>query len=113
MFVLPTLYESFSLVAHEAAGCALPIITTRVSGIEELVGDDEAGLMVERTSSSVGSALARLAGDEALRHALGVEGRRRASRRTWERSVESVIDLYGLALEEKSLGRYEAEAPLL
>jgi glycosyltransferase involved in cell wall biosynthesis len=112
MFVLPTAYEASPLVLHEAAACALPIIATRVNGIEELVGDDEAGLVVERTSRSVGNALSRLARDQTLRHALGAEGRRRAAGRTWERSIQSVMELYGLTLG-KQYDRFEAKEPIL
>jgi UDP-glucose:(heptosyl)LPS alpha-1,3-glucosyltransferase len=95
MFVLPTAYETFSLVAHEAAACALPVVGTRVSGIEDLVGADDAGILVARTPQAVGEALARLATDTALRKAMGAEGRRRTAELTWDRSVATVVGLYG------------------
>ena len=43
VFVLPTLYETFSLAAFEAAASGLPLVAPAVSGIEELIGDGEAG----------------------------------------------------------------------
>lgn len=95
IFVFPTLYETFSLAAHEAAAAGLPIVATRVSGIEELVGADEAGLLVERGAAPVAAALTRLARDPALRAALGVEGRRRAEGYGWDESVARVMDVYG------------------
>jgi UDP-glucose:(heptosyl)LPS alpha-1,3-glucosyltransferase len=94
LFVLPTAYETFSLAAHEAAACGLPVVATRVSGIEELVGDTEAGILVPRTPEAVGAALARLGNDDALRSALGAEGRRRTTALTWARSAAAVADLY-------------------
>jgi UDP-glucose:(heptosyl)LPS alpha-1,3-glucosyltransferase len=93
-FVFPTLYETFSLVAYEAAAAGLPIIATRVSGIEELLEDEQAGLLVERNADSISAALRRLAADPALRRRLGDEGRRRATAYDWGRSVESVLQLY-------------------
>ena len=72
IFILPTAYETFSLVAHEAAACGLPVVATRVSGIEDLVGDDEAGILVARTPEAMGDALARLAADDS---APAVDGR--------------------------------------
>jgi glycosyltransferase involved in cell wall biosynthesis len=103
IFVLPTLYETFALVAHEAAAAGLPVVATRVNGIDELVGN-EAGIIVERTPESVGRALARLAADPELRSRLGAEGRRRALGFSWERSAASVLAAYGrlLPAEEKA-----------
>lgn len=99
VFVLPTLYETFSLVAYEAAASEVPVVATRVSGIDELLDGDGAGVVVERDAAEVGAALARLAADSGLRRALGAAGRRRASAFTWERSVDSVFDLYGTLRE--------------
>jgi glycosyltransferase involved in cell wall biosynthesis len=98
VFLLPTTYETFSLVAHEAAACGLPVVATRVSGIEDLVGADDAGILVARTPQAVGDALARLATNTELREAMGAEGRRRTARLTWDRSVATVVDLYGSLL---------------
>ncbi len=94
IFVLPTEYETFSLVGYEAAAASLPVVCTRVSGLDDLVGEDEAGIIVEREPAAVARALVRLASDAGLRHRMGQAGRRRASEFTWERSVRSVSDIY-------------------
>jgi glycosyltransferase involved in cell wall biosynthesis len=94
LLLLPTLYETFSLVAYEAAATGLPIVATRVSGIDELLGADASGLAVERDSEMIGHALATLADDPELRSRLGAEGRLRASAYDWNRSVETVLDVY-------------------
>jgi glycosyltransferase involved in cell wall biosynthesis len=94
LFVLPTEYETFSLVAHEAAACGTPVVATRVSGVEDLVGDMEAGILVARTPEAVGDALSRLAADDTLRRAMGAEGRRRIAELTWDHSAKAVVDLY-------------------
>jgi D-inositol-3-phosphate glycosyltransferase len=112
IFVLPTLYETFSLVAHEAAACRLPIVATRVSGIQDLVGDDEAGLLVERDPRAVGEALARLAVSNELRDAMGAEGRRRVAQQTWGRSAASVVDLYRALLRAKAPNRPPVREPV-
>jgi glycosyltransferase involved in cell wall biosynthesis len=101
IFVLPTLYETFSLAAFEAAASGLPLVAPAVSGIEELIGKDEAGIIIERTPESVASALARLAADAEFRARLGEVGRRRAAKYTWERSVESVLGLYRQLLADR------------
>jgi UDP-glucose:(heptosyl)LPS alpha-1,3-glucosyltransferase len=101
VFVLPTLYETFSLAAFEAAASGLPLVAPAVSGIEELIGDGEAGIVVERTAMSVGRALTRLATDADLRARLGAAGRRRASEYTWERSIEAMLAVYGELLADR------------
>ena len=94
LFVIPTLYETFSLAAHEAASAGLPIVSTRVSGIEDLLAGGEAGLLVERTAEEVGAAIAQLAADDELRKRMGAAAARRASTFTWERSVDAVLAVY-------------------
>jgi UDP-glucose:(heptosyl)LPS alpha-1,3-glucosyltransferase len=101
VFVLPTLYETFSLVAFEAAASGLPVVAPAVSGIEELIGQDEGGIVVERTSQSVGDAIARLAVDADLRTRLGTAARQRASEYTWEKSVEAILAAYSDVLDSR------------
>ena len=94
VLVLPTLYEADSLVVHEAAAAGLAIVVTRVNGAEELVGDDEAGFIVDRNGQSIGSALARLALDEPLRRQQAAAARAKARAMSWERSTAGVVTLY-------------------
>lgn len=95
LFLLPTLYETFSLVAYEAAASSLPIVATRVSGIDELLdGEAPAGIAVERDPTAIATALVQLAEDPAGRAGLGAAGRDRASAYSWERSVDSVFAAY-------------------
>jgi glycosyltransferase involved in cell wall biosynthesis len=101
VFVLPTLYETFSLAAFEAAASGLPVLGPAVSGIEELIGQNEGGIVVERTSQSVGDAIARLAEDADLCARLGEAARRRASEYTWEKSVEAILAAYSDALDSQ------------
>jgi UDP-glucose:(heptosyl)LPS alpha-1,3-glucosyltransferase len=102
VFVLPTFYETFSLVAYEAAASGLPVVATRVHGIDELVGDDAAGLLVERSGDAFAAALARIADDADLRARLGTEGRRRAAAYDWGRSADSVLSVYDELLERSA-----------
>ncbi len=98
VFVLPTSYEAFSLVTLEAAASGLPVIMPAINGASELVGDDEAGLLVERTVDSVVAALARIVDDADLRSRLGREARRRATRYAWDDTTRAVTELYALLL---------------
>ena len=101
IFVLPTLYETFSMVSYEAGACGLPIIATATSGIAELIGADEAGVVVRPKGIDVGKALARLAIDPGTRARMGHQARLRASQFTWERSSRAVLRLYQSLLASK------------
>jgi UDP-glucose:(heptosyl)LPS alpha-1,3-glucosyltransferase len=94
VFVLPTLYETFSLVAYEAAATGLPVIATPVSGIDELLRENVGGLLVQRDAGEIGEALVALSNDEQLRAELGESGRRRAGEYTWDHAADCVRDLY-------------------
>jgi glycosyltransferase involved in cell wall biosynthesis len=94
LFVFPTAYETFSLVAYEAAACELPVVAPLVSGIEDLIGDGTTGIPVDRRAASVAAALVRLADDAEMRRRLGAAGRERAAEYGWERSAASVLAAY-------------------
>jgi glycosyltransferase involved in cell wall biosynthesis len=65
----------------EAAACGLPVITTRVGNMPELIRDGENGFLVERDVDAIAGKLARLRDDPRLRERLG-----RAARKTVVRS---------------------------
>jgi UDP-glucose:(heptosyl)LPS alpha-1,3-glucosyltransferase len=103
IFVLPTLYEAHPLSPHEAAASGLPVVVTHVNGVTELVGDDEAGILVERSPAAVGAALARLANDPALRERQATRARERGAAFTWRRGSDALLDLYrSLAASESA-----------
>lgn len=58
-FVFPSAYETFGLAVFEAAAAGLPVISTSVYGVEEFLNDGVNGFVVERSPSSVASALDR------------------------------------------------------
>ena len=83
IFVFTSEAENFPMVLLEAMVAGLPIITTRETGCEEVVG--EAALLVEpRNADQLRAALVRLMGDPALRKQLGAAGRTRVETHfTW------------------------------
>jgi colanic acid/amylovoran biosynthesis glycosyltransferase len=69
--------DGIPVVLMEAMACELPVVTTAVTGIPELVQDGESGLIVaQRDASDLAQALERLIADPDLRPRLGKEGRR-------------------------------------
>lgn len=70
--------DGIPVALMEAMACELPVITTPVAGIPELVLDGETGLFVEeREALSLANALERLIADETMRVQLGRQARQR------------------------------------
>jgi len=59
LFALPSSYEAFPLVALEAAAAGLPLLVTRLHGVEEMIEDGHNGFVVERTAVAVAAGLRR------------------------------------------------------
>lgn len=94
VFLLPTAYETFSLVTYEAAACGLPLLVTKVNGVEELLRDGENGWFVRRDPHDVGEKLVRLVADPELRMKMGESARRSTLEYSWLRVVDRYEDLY-------------------
>lgn len=97
VFVLPSLGESFGMVAAEAAASGLAAVVTESCGIAELVRD-RAALVVPYEAGAVRAALERLLHDPELRRRLGDGGRALAREQSWAEVVRRQEQLYRLAL---------------
>lgn len=97
--VVPSLSESFGLVALEALACGVPVIATAVGGLKEIVVDGECGLLVPRGDAAcLGRALRELIGNSTLRERLAAGARLRAQAFSLERRSR---ELLALLLNEK------------
>ena len=73
--------EGIPVALMEAMASGLPVVASRISGIPELVGEDETGFLVgPRDVEALAGALERLARDEGLRRRLGAAGRAKVER---------------------------------
>ncbi len=96
--VCPSVRESFCRVAAEAMLNGLPVVGTDLEPIRDLLGDDEAGLVVPvGRPAEAAAAVSRLVADPDLRSRLGDAGRRRASAFAPDRVRDQLAALYGLA----------------
>jgi colanic acid/amylovoran biosynthesis glycosyltransferase len=81
VFCLPSFAEGLPVVLMEAMANELPVVTTRIAGIAELVDDGVNGLLLPPGRDDVvAEALERLARDPALRARWGRAGRERVLR---------------------------------
>jgi UDP-glucose:(heptosyl)LPS alpha-1,3-glucosyltransferase len=93
-FVLPSSYETFSLVTFEAAASGLPLLATPVSGVRELIEDDRNGFTIDRRPQTIAHRLSQLGQDAALRERLGAGARESALAYSWEQTVAKHERLY-------------------
>ena len=100
VFLLPTVYETFSLVSHEAAACGLALLVTRVSGVDELLEDGENGWFIRRDPADIATRLAELEADPDGRERLGAAARRSALRYSWPAMVRGYRSVYDAVMEE-------------
>jgi colanic acid/amylovoran biosynthesis glycosyltransferase len=94
VFVLPSLAEGVPVALMEAMAIGLPVVSTSVMGIPELVTSGESGLLVRPgRADELADALGRLR-DPSVRAAMGAEGRRRiATEYSVDRSAAAVTAL--------------------
>ncbi|MBI5363674.1 MAG: glycosyltransferase family 4 protein [Planctomycetes bacterium] len=95
-------FEGFGIVYLEAAACGVPSIGTLDCGAEDAIDDGATGFLVEPRVEAVEAALARLAGDDALRARLGAAGLERARRCTWSDNARAVLALYDDVLRTRA-----------
>lgn len=76
VFVLPSFAEGVPVSLMEAMAAGVPVVTTRIAGISELVEDGVSGYLVPPGNQEVlGDAIAKLIADPALRNTFGQAGR--------------------------------------
>ncbi len=76
VFLLPSEMESFGLAALEAMACEVPVVATRVGGLEEVVEDGESGyLLPVGDVEAMAARTLDILRDPALRQRLGQRGR--------------------------------------
>lgn len=80
IFVLPSYNEGLPISLLEAMSWEIPVVSTTVGGIPELIRDGEDGFLIEAGDvPALTRALERLAADPALRARMGLAGRRQVA----------------------------------
>jgi D-inositol-3-phosphate glycosyltransferase len=92
--VLPSLYESFGLVAAEAMACGAALVASAVGFARSLRDGEQALLLPEPGISGLGEALRRLIADDALRSSIARAGFERVQRLRWPQAVETLERAY-------------------
>jgi len=81
VFALPTRFECFGIVFIEAMAASLPIITTKIPPLTEIIGDGEGGILVNFDPKKLSEKIILLLQDRKMAKKLGNEGRKRVEER--------------------------------
>ena len=83
---MPSLYESFGMVALEAMACGTPVVASDVGGLSFVVRDGESGFLVpERDPRALANCLGYLLRNPGLRERMGRRGIEVAREYAWSR----------------------------
>ena len=95
-FAMASRWEGLGLVFLEAMATSLPVLSTNVSAIPEVVVDGETGVLVAPDDAgALAAAMVKLAGDAERRAALGRAGRARVVERFGlDRMVDETLAIY-------------------
>ena len=93
VFLLPTRYETFCLVAFEAAAAALPLLVTRVSGPDLIVEPGRNGDFIDDDAARTAALLDGYR-DAERRHRHGARARQRAAEFSWPAAQAAHLRLY-------------------
>ncbi|HEV7898102.1 MAG TPA: glycosyltransferase [Planosporangium sp.] len=93
--VLASHHEGLPNAVLEAMAAGLPVVATAVGGVPEIISDGETGLLVApHAPAELAAAIARVAGDPALRVRLGAAAREAAAALSMLTCVERHERLY-------------------
>lgn len=91
--------EGFGLAVAEAMACGVPVVSTAVGSIPEVVADGETGLLVASDDAdALANAILRLRDGDLARRLAGAGIARVNARFRWDRCVDETLAFYGQTL---------------
>ena len=95
VLVMPSLYESFGMVALEAMACGTPVIASEVGGLGYLVQDGLTGYTIpDSDPQALCDKLSLLLGDPHLRETMGLRASQYALDYAWAKIAAQIVDVY-------------------
>ena len=94
IFLMPSIHESFGLVAAEAMACGCALVATETGFAARLATGKEACIIRNPDGSELAAAVSQLIEDEALRVLVARNGYLRVQNLRWDTAVETLESVY-------------------
>ena len=103
LFVLPSLWEGLPYALLEAMAAGVPVVSTDVDGVREVISDGTEGALVPSGNSrALAAAVIELVADDARRARLGARGAETVRQRfSLEAMIEQTVGVYSRALHAR------------
>jgi D-inositol-3-phosphate glycosyltransferase len=93
--VIPSLYESFSLVALEALACGTPVLATKVGALERVIRNGKNGLVVnDAESTSLASGITEFLAWRSRRRPASSTVRESVKQYSWSNAASALMKEY-------------------
>ncbi len=101
IFVFPSALETFGLVVVEAMAAGLPVVSSRVGGVREVVAEGRTGCTFDVNDvAGMVEGVRRVASSRSQIEAMGRQARAFAETQSWEAMMDEVIDHYARLIEQ-------------
>lgn len=94
IFVLPSLWEGMPITLIEAMATGIPIISSCVGGVPDMLLNRESGILIEGDKKSIVNSINLLIDNEELRKTIGVNSRLNSKRFSVEIMTTKYIKIY-------------------
>lgn len=105
LFCFASTTETQGLVTMEALAAGLPVVAVEASGTQDVVENDQQGLLTENNGEALAAAINRVLDDEALFNRYKQATTDRAATFDMKRKAEDLIEVYHQAIEDQRAGR--------
>lgn len=98
IFCLPsiTMAEAFGIVNLEAMACGIPVVSSKLGGIPDVVHDKKTGLLVKPgDKKALEEALTFLLENEDVSLRIGYNGKRKVKEYSWKKIAGKTEEIYG------------------
>ena len=100
VFIFPSRYESCPLVIFEAAASGIPLLATKINGVEDVLQDGINGFFVEQNPEYIAEKVQRLMNNASLREQMATAARESVKYYTWDEMYQKQKKLYQQLLNE-------------